>query len=62
MKNKITKVLKRVVFAFGVLYGINIILKNVGVYIPINYITLSVTTFLGVPGVLSLFALLFIVK
>ena len=37
MINKIGKVLKKIVFSFGLIYGVNVILKNVGIYIPINY-------------------------
>lgn len=55
-------ILKKVVFAFGIIYGINIILKNVGIYIPINIITLAITSFLGVPGLLSIFAIFFIIN
>lgn len=62
MKNKLGATLKKVVFAFGVLYGINIILKNVGIYIPINLLTLGITAFLGVPGLLSIFAIFFIIN
>jgi len=62
MKNKLGTILKKIVFAFGIIYGINIVLKNVGIYIPINVITLGVTSFLGVPGLLSIFAIFFIIN
>lgn len=62
MKNKLGTLLKKVVFAFGVIYGINIILKNVGIYIPLNLVTLAITSFLGVPGLLSIFAIFFIIN
>lgn len=58
----IGKILKKMVFAFGILYGINVILKNTGIYIPINIPTLAISSFLGIPGVLSLFAILFIIR
>ena len=41
--------------------GVNVILKNVGIFLPINVMTILITSFLGVPGLLSLFALLFII-
>lgn len=62
MKNKLGIILKKIVFAFGIIYGINIILKNVGICIPINIFTLGITSFLGVPGLLSIFAIFFIIK
>ncbi len=58
---KLGTILKKVVFAFGIIYGVNVILKNVGIFLPINVMTILITSFLGVPGLLSLFALLFII-
>lgn len=62
MKNKLGTILKRLVFAFGIIYGVNVMLKNVGIYIPINIITIGITSFLGVPGLLSLFAIFYIIN
>ena len=61
MKIKLGTLLRKIVFAFGIIYGINVMLKNVGVYLPINVLTVCITTFLGVPGLLSLFAVLYII-
>lgn len=62
MKSKLGTILKRLVFAFGIIYGINVVLKSVGIYIPINVITIGITSFLGVPGLLSLFAIFYIIN
>lgn len=62
MKNKLGTILKKVVFAFGIIYGINVILSSVNIHIPINIITLGITSFLGVPGLLSIFAIFFIIN
>lgn len=62
MKNKLGSLLKKIVFGFGIIYGINVMLKNVGVYLPINIITVGITSFLGVPGLLSLFAIFYIIN
>ncbi len=62
MLNKLGIILKKVVFAFGIIYGIDVMLKNVGVYLPINIYTVSITSFLGVPGLLSLFAVFYIIN
>ncbi len=59
MKNKLGTILKKIVFAFGIIYGINIMLKSVGIYMPINLATIGITSILGVPGLLSLFAILY---
>ena len=62
MKNKLGTILKKLVFAFGLLYGINVVLGKVGVFLPINIITIAVTSLLGVPGLLSLFAIFYIIN
>ena len=54
--------LKRIIFAFSIIYGINIMLKNVGINIPLNVLTVSITSFLGIPGLLSIFAIFFIIQ
>lgn len=54
--------LKRVVFTFGLLYGINLLLSSANLIMPINIWTLLIPSFFGIPGVISLFALLFIIK
>ena len=62
MKIKLGTLIKRVIFAFGVIYGINVMLNKVGIFLPINIITILITSVLGVPGLLSLFALFFIIN
>jgi hypothetical protein len=62
MSTKIGVVLRKVIFAFCVIYGINVLIKNSGICLPINLVTLTVTTILGIPGLLSLFVIFFIIK
>ena len=62
MKSKLGIILKKIIFAFGIIYGINVMLKNVGVYLPINVITIAITSVMGVPGLLSLFAIFYLIK
>ena len=61
MKYSLKWLLRRVAFSFGILYGINVILNSVGVNIPINIITVITTIILGVPGILSIFAILLMI-
>lgn len=42
--------IKKVILSALVLYTYNLLAVNVGLMIPFNLITLSVITFLGVPG------------
>ena len=59
MIKKIGKLIKHVVLAFLLLYGLNCSLH---IYIPINIYTVGVVSFLGVPGLASLIILFFVVK
>lgn len=62
MIKKIINLLKKVVFSFLLLYGLNLLINSFNVVIPMNIFTLSVVTFLGVPGLASLVAMFFIVR
>ncbi len=61
MKNKLGMIIRKVIFAFGIIYGLDVMLKNVGIYLPINIFTISITSLLGVPGLLSLFAVFYLI-
>ncbi len=62
MKNKLGTILKKIIFAFGIIYGINVMLQKVNINLPINIYTIGITSILGIPGLLSLFAILYILK
>lgn len=62
MLKKIAIVLKKIVLAFLMLYGLNYFISSLQIYIPINIITVSIVSLLGVPGLSSLIILYFIVK
>lgn len=53
MKN-ILNLLKRVILSFAILYTYNLIAVNFNMVIPINIITISLITFLGVPSLIAL--------
>ena len=53
MLKKLRKLLKHVVLAFLILYGLNYLISSIHIYIPINYITV---------GIASLIIMFFIVK
>lgn len=56
MKKKILKALSKLCFAFVSIYGLNLILSGINIFIPINIITIILVTFLGSPGILGLVA------
>ncbi len=56
------KVVKKVVFAFVLLYGLNVIVSSINIFIPINIFTISIVSILGVPGLLSLISIFFIIN
>jgi len=62
MLKKIAKLMKKICMAFLILYGFNLIVSGVNIYVPMNTITTGVVTVLGIPGLLSLVAMFFIIK
>ncbi len=62
MLKKLGKLLRNIVLAFLLLYGLNYLVSSLHVYIPINVFTVGITTLLGLPGLASLIILFFIVK
>ncbi|MBR1376484.1 MAG: pro-sigmaK processing inhibitor BofA family protein [Bacilli bacterium] len=47
---KIFNLFKKIVFAFFLLYGFNMLYGTFNINIPINVYTILFTTFLGFPG------------
>ena len=56
MKKLILKTLSKLCFAFVSIYGLNLILSGINIFIPINIITILLVTLLGFPGILGLVA------
>lgn len=56
MKKVILKVMSKLCFAFISVYGLNLILSGLNIFIPINIITIVLVTLLGSPGILGLVA------
>ena len=56
MKKKVLKIIGKLCFAFVSVYGLNLILSGVNIFIPINLITIVLVTILGTPGILGLVA------
>lgn len=51
---KISTLIRRIFFSFIILYGFNTIGSNFNLVIPINFITVFLTTLLGFPALFSL--------
>lgn len=61
MKKIILKILSKLCFAFVSIYGLNLILSGVNIFIPINLITVVLVTLLGSPGILGLVTVYFLI-
>lgn len=61
MTKKIIKVVRKICIAFVMLYGLNLILSSVNIFIPINIITITLVSLLGTPGILGLVATYFLI-
>ncbi len=55
------KIVKRIIIAILILYGLNLITINMEVIIPINVTTVLVVSSLGFSGLASLIALYFLI-
>ncbi len=62
MIKKFISLVKKVIFSFLLLYGLNLCINSLNVVIPINVFTLGTVTCLGVPGLVSLITLFFMTK
>ena len=62
MMKKLGILIRKVIISFLVLYAFNILVNSLNIVIPLNAITVSIVAILGMPGLLSLVALFFIVK
>ena len=57
----ILKLIKKIILAFCFIYGFDFIVAGMNIFIPINLITLSVVTILGLPGLLALLGVYFVI-
>ncbi len=62
MVKKVISFVKKIIFAFLLLYGLDLCINSLNVVIPINLFTLGTVTFLGVPGLVSLVAMFFMTR
>lgn len=58
--NGILKIVRNVILAFCFIYGFDLIATGMNIFIPINIFTIIVVTFLGIPGLLALIGVFFI--
>ncbi len=56
----IYKMIKKIVFAFTIIYSFNIIMESLNMFIPLNILTISIVTLLGFPGLFTLVGLILI--
>ena len=61
MLKAIIKILKRIIISSFLLYGYNLIVQPMGITIPINIITVSLLTVLGVPALMALISIVVLI-
>ena len=62
MLKKIVKIIRKICTATFIIYGFNLIVSSINIFIPINPINVGVVSFLGFPGLFSLILMFFITK
>ena len=60
MLKKIFNIFKKVILAAFILYGFNLIMSPLSVIVPINFITVTIVTVLGFPGLLGLIIIMLV--
>ena len=60
MKDIFIIVLKKLVFAIFFIYAFDLVVTGLKLFIPINFITISVVSCLGVCGLIALVAVYFV--
>lgn len=61
MLKKLLNLIKKIVFSVFLIYGFNLMATPLNLIIPINVITVGFITLLGLPALLSLILVYFIV-
>lgn len=61
MIKKILILLKKIIFGIFIIYGYNILASPLNLFIPINIITISLVTILGMPALLALILIMLVV-
>lgn len=59
---KIMIVIRKIVIAICMLYTFNLIISKTGYMVPINVPSITFVSFLGLPAIISLLILKFIIK
>ncbi len=54
------KIIKNIVLAFCFIYAFDLIFAGLDIFIPINLITIAIVTFLGIPGLIAMIGVYFI--
>lgn len=60
MLKKIFKLVKKIVVAGLIIYAYNVLAVSINATIPINFVTLSLVTFLGIPSLVGLIVMMFV--
>lgn len=55
------KIIKRLCLGIFAIYSVNILFSSINVLIPINLVTISLSSFLGIFGIIALVLLKFLI-
>lgn len=61
MINIVFKLIRKIIIAIFMLYGLNILISPMNIIIPINIFSIVVISLLGIPGLLSLVLLFLLI-
>lgn len=58
---KLFIIIRKICLSIFLIYGLNVLITSLNIFIPINLFTIGIVAILGVPGILSLIALFFFI-
>lgn len=50
----ILRMIKKISFAILIIYGLDLLIKNLGIFVPLNIVTIGTVSVLGFPGLITL--------
>ncbi|MDD4187917.1 MAG: pro-sigmaK processing inhibitor BofA family protein [Bacilli bacterium] len=50
----ILKIIKKLMLAIVIIYGLDLLIQNLGVFVPLNLVTILLVSILGFPGLITL--------
>ena len=58
----VTRIFKRLIYVFTIMYSFNVLVSSFGMNVPVNLYSLGFVYSTGIPGIISLVIVKFLIK